>query len=349
MSSNHLFVGMHRPYSDEVFSSWLNRGIKRGVPKFFETAAILAHLGITDPDSIKHAQVCILSSQILGCTPIAIQSLLPTPALWLPPVTQRRKYCISCIAEDLAQGRHPAYRRSWLHRWSVGCPVHLHPLSMIHHFTEDTNETISHAVFVALSGDSPWYKFSYQAILAASLRRPELGCFLTALRFQLWLANALKHSTVHLPTGRSIKANHLLQIIDATAITLVKGFCDTDLALVSFTPHDAGSDADRHNAARLAPNDIARFDPLHTSRLLATLGAFLGIPSCVSMWRILSRNYRYSPPPLISFFPDIEAKITDEIIKKLCAYKNPCIDLVEGWLSSVGTHRLHPAPFCFIR
>lgn len=349
MSSNRLFAGMHRPYSDEVFSSWLNRGIKRGVPKFTETAAILAYQGITDPDSTKHTQVCILSAQILGCTPSAIQGLLPTPALWLPPITQRRKYCISCVAEDLAQGHHPAYRRSWLHRWSVGCPVHLHPLSMIHQFTEDTNETLSHAIYVALSGSSPWYKFSHQDILTASLRRPELGYFLTALRFQLWLAKTLKHSTIYLPSGKSIEANHFLQIIDAASITLTKGICDTDLALVSVIPHDASNETGHRNDAGLSPSDIVRFDPLYSSSLLATFGAFLGIPSCLLMWHMLSRNYRYNRSSLISFFPDIEVNIADEIIKKLNAYENPHIDLVEAWLNSVREYRLRPAPFCFIR
>lgn len=220
---------------------------------------------------------------------------------------------------------------------------------MIHQFTEDTNETLSHAIYVALSGSSPWYKFSHQDILTASLRRPELGYFLTALRFQLWLAKTLKHSTIYLPSGKSIEANHFLQIIDAASITLTKGICDTDLALVSVIPHDASNETGHRNDAGLSPSDIVRFDPLYSSSLLATFGAFLGIPSCLLMWHMLSRNYRYNRSSLISFFPDIEVNIADEIIKKLNAYENPHIDLVEAWLNSVREYRLRPAPFCFIR
>lgn len=348
---NQIFSGMLRPLSGEIFSSWLLRGIKAGDEKLTVAAGILENHEINDPDVDQMNETIGLLLEPLGCSRQTLLHLFPAPFLWLPPQSYRTKYCASCLAQDFSTG-HLAYRTLWLHRWMVGCPIHLHPLSFVEHPVTSTNQTLKFGLLAVASGNTHWEKFAFRDMLRASSIRPELGCFLIALYFQRWLISSFKGKSCTLPTGERVEHVHFLQILEAASLTLL----DPNLPNNSHTNsslHQSFSKKQfildsKTGTSKISIHDLARYDPLHISTLFAIAGLFFQIPACVSTWKALKKNpiYQSSLPQI--FFLEEKKKLDSAIVDMLRSQNNPFTYLVEEWINRPGPGQLRPRPFSFM-
>lgn len=351
MNAKRMFAGVTRPLHDEIFASWLTRGSLSGDRKLLDVVGTLSVNGIGDPDGNDQQQAIEISSNIIGCNTKAIRLLMPSPTLWLPPLAYRRKYCCSCLSHDIANGRYPVYRKSWIHRWAVGCPFHLHPLSVIDRSVASIDQMLRYGVDAVVSGKTNWEKFRPNDIKQAALARPDIGCFMIALHLQQWLRKFRDSQIITLPSGQPILYIHLLQILEASSITLIQPV-DRGALMPSTTrgrwnvnKHPIMSiDADRD----LPPYDLSRYSPLHISTLLTLLGIFLKIPSCIALWRIFGHRACYSASFHSTRFSEQHDEMKEEILNMLVNYNNPHLNLMENWLSSPGVDRLRHSPFRFM-
>ncbi|WP_395599839.1 hypothetical protein [Pseudomonas sp. B19125] len=349
---NQIFSGILRPLPGEIFSSWLLRGVKSGDKKLTIAASILEHYEIHDPDVDQMNKAIDLLSKPLACSRKVLLHLFPAPFLWLPHQSHRTKYCASCIAQDFSTG-HLAYRTLWLHRWMVGCPFHLHPLSFVEHPVTSTNQTLELGLLAVASENTHWGKFTFRDVLRASSIRPELGCFLIALYFQRWLISNFKGELCVLPNGQRVKQVHFLQILEAASLTLLDPYHQD----ISYTNSSATNSFSRKpfvleiqtGTRKIATHDLARYDPLHISTLFAIAGLFFQIPACVTIWKTLRKNPIYQPSLQQVFFLEEKNKLDSKIIDMLRSQCNPFVYLVEEWISRPGVEKLRPRPFLFMQ
>jgi hypothetical protein len=352
MNSKKMYKGLIRPLHDEIFSSWLNRGVNARDSRFIEAAGILLLHRVGDPDLDLRNSVRELILSILGCSAAELNNLMPNPIDRLPTKPNRRKYCASCIREDICRGHYPAVRKSWLHKWAVGCPIHLHPLSLIDKPVNDTNDIVTSAVSVVMSNRASWGKFEYLDLLRSVSLRPKLGCFLIAFRLQKWLTNAFKTNPLTLPSGRIISHIHLLQILDAAAISsaspldraLLMNCAPPEYSNRNFRPED---NRPKGNKWTVYPIELATQDPLNTSILLTLFAIFIQVPSCISLWGVLGPRHNYQPSYCSELFP-IQQGIKELIFYTLGESSNPHFDLVEDWLNRPGIEQLRYSPFLFM-
>lgn len=298
--------------------------------------ALLVANNISDPDAAESHRAFNLISKHFNFSSQVRESLLSYPALWIPPQQYRRNFCESCILEDVEKGHHPAYRRSWVHRWAVGCPVHLTPLSTIDDSVTNTTDTINLAASKIFSEGALHSDCTPRKILRYRYCGTNLAYFVLALYFQLWLMRNSKGGFTAMPNRQPIETNHLFQLLESLSISIMRP-CSNDERLISdayshLPPCQWPRETNRDRPGEtLPPNDIAQYSPIQKCGFLALVGIHLGIPTCCSLLKVLERRGVYIRPHSRALFPDDERNLRLKVIKRLHEYENPLIYIAENW------------------
>jgi len=336
MKANRLFSQVIRPLPDEVLSSWIYRGVKLRDSKLTELAMVFYAEGITDPDHSDSEKTAQIIQSIFGHSALLLKTLVPKSDFWIPPPKYRRRYCEECIYDDISRGHHPGFRKYWIYRWAVGCPVHSSPLSTA---LTDPFEDIKNSTQALLAGTNTLFsqELSYlqqtrHELIHSCKFSCERGYFLIAFYFQKWLSRQMQSSRIVLPNGQAVSAFSLFQMIEIIS----------EAAMRPHTPYERyTSSAYSYLPKRKWPyqgiadlpliNDVAAYPVDLVTGFLGCVSMLLKIPSCCIIWGILSRHgFNYWTPTSCSLFPDDDRNYHQVIIDQLSA--NPLLGMVQGWL-----------------
>lgn len=345
MKSIKSFRNVIRPLPDEVLSSWLYRGFKAGDTRLSITMAKLIDSNIADPDAGERDKAFDAINKELGLTKVVLDTLTPSPPSWIPPPTYRINYCASCILDDIKNGRHPAYRKSWMHRWAVGCPIHLTELSALEEPVKNTIETINLGATSVFFEDIRFAEYTPRDMLRFRYYAPAPGYFLLALGFQQWILRNSKNNFIEIPDHRAVYVSQLLEFLDALSISMMRPCDDSEstisLAYSHLPPKKWPRDGYRvWSGESLPANDIALYPPLIKSGLLAMVGLYLNVPACCGVLNILKKRGFHTNLYCPSLFPNDNRELQSRVIDSLREKRNPLVEIAIKWQKDCSANRV---------
>lgn len=334
---NRLLPGIMRPLPDEVLSSWLHRGLQRNKDRRFDNLLTLYQANSVLDCDYKDSIIAIrLLAQTFKQPPHHFLSMLPATAYWVSPVKHRGLYCSECIIEDVCKGCLPAYRKSWIYRWSIICPIHGTVLSKIEKTITDSNKTMQLALHKVARNEfnSSW---RIKPSINASKHSTHAGFLNIAYYFQEWLFRQSKNQYVAMPGGQLVDAAVFFSMIEASCLSMMRpvGIDETRIcqAYSYLSPRKwPTQEAMSHGAATISSRDIGSYDPIEKAGLFSYFGLLIGVPKCRQLWQILGKcSAHYCLPDSRSLFPDDDRNLRGRILEKLAKEQNPLLDTVRAW------------------
>ncbi|VVP87723.1 hypothetical protein [Pseudomonas fluorescens] len=339
MKSNNSFSGVIRLLPDETLSSWLHRGLNLGRDRRFDRLYYLFLMNnLLDPDARDPSASISLIEKTFSISARHCQSMLPALDYWISPERHRTTYCAECIFSDMQKGYFPAYRKSWIYRWSVVCPIHLTVLSSTRCLVKNSNETVQLAAnFVIKNHAAESLKATYS--LSACRSSSYAGFTVISSYFQEWLFKQMSFSKIHIPGGISVRPIDFFRMVDTICWSMLRPLgvedrtaCPTYAYLPPRTwPHHSAINLDLNGRHTL---DLASYNPLERVGFLAHLGILIGVPKCCHIWRLLGNTSpHYSHPDSRALFPNDSRNLRDAILEHLYQQRNPLVETVSHWFN----------------
>lgn len=337
MKMNSVFFGIIRPLPDELLSSWLNRGLKLGKDRRFDLlwSSFLTN-NLLDPDYQDPDLSVSLAESIFDCSKQYFTMMLPAYNFWVSPEEFRVAYCAECIFTDMQKGYFPAYRKSWIYRWSVVCPIHLTVLNTTENTVKRTAETVQLAAnFIVRNQAISSLKTKYS--ISACKSSSYAGFLAIASYFQEWLFKQIKVGSIQMPGGMSVCPFAFFSMVETICLALLRPLGAEDRtacqAYAYLPPRKwPNHDVINSNENEIATIDIASYDPLEKAGFLAHLGMLIGVPKCRQLWKILGNSSpHYCYPDSQSLFPDDSRHLRGAILERLYQDGNPLLETVNGW------------------
>lgn len=296
MRGARCFGDLIKPIHDEIFLSWINRGLrsKRPTP-FLQSEDYINHTGIKDIDFHLGSVIVKDLSGLLGLsTEKLVRTFLPFSHWLIMPRANRNVFCEHCLMEDFYYGRQPSTRISWCYWWFNICPVHLKTLTPIN------ANSASEALLSLLKWTQPSSKYAPWPAATPRDRwrsRSRFTLLLSmALSFQQWYMASIVRKKI-LIGSKEIQATHremegfmgdILAIIgkkrnipfeDGSLIAHLLDIRSWSSLNVSL-PRDAGCEA-------FLCLDIGEHPPPVRMAMFGLLGLMLKLPYCMEAWRVL--------------------------------------------------------------
>jgi|GEM_PF-2305916 len=337
MKTNSVFSGVIRPLPDELLSSWLNRGLKLGKDRRFDLlwSLFLAN-NLLDPDYQDPDVSVSLAESIFNCSKQHFKIMLPVYNCWVSPERFRVAYCAECIFTDMQKGYFPAYRKSWIYRWSVVCPIHLTVLNTTENTVKNTTETVQLAAnFIARNQAIRSLKVKYS--ISACKCSSYAGFLAIASYFQEWLFKQIRVNSIQIPGGISVCPVDFFTMVETICLALLRPLGADDRTACQAYAYLPPRKWPNHDVINLNANetstiDIASYDPLEKAGFLAYLGMLIGVPKCCQLWKILGNSSpHYCYPDSQSLFPNDSRNLRGAILERLYQDGNPLLETVKNW------------------
>lgn len=329
-----LLPNVSRPYSNEIFSSWIHRGFRSGADSRFAELIGLCRLhNIADLDR-DDVELIELAANIFALPKAHFSSMFPSRNYWIIPSTYRNLYCPGCLLADIKHGNIPGYRISWVYRWSIVCPIHGFILESTGRVGQTAEDTVSSAIH-SLAKDK--LHMPPPITTRASQFSAHVGYVGVAFYFQQWIAGQIRSEKIMLPTGQTVSAKDFFRMIDIVCLSAMRPARAEERYIpdtYSYLPPRKwpSEPLKGSEVAHLPFRDPIAFAPSEKAGLLAYLGLLVGVPKCCSLWRILAkRSSYYSCPSSKSLFPDDDRGLRDKIRNMLAEENNPLLDTATTW------------------
>ncbi|WP_080942981.1 MULTISPECIES: TniQ family protein [Pseudomonas] len=336
---NRLLPGVMRPFSDEVLSSWLHRGLQRNKDRRFDELLSLYHEEkVLDPDHEDSIVALQLLEQTFKQPKSHVLSMLPATDYWVMPIKHRRFFCSECVIEDVRRGYIPVYRKSWIYRWSIICPVHTTILSSTEIITTNSNTTMQLALH-ALAKNEFSSSWRVKPSISASKYSTHAGFLNIAYYFQEWLLRQSRKRCICMPGGQLVDSASFFSMIDTISLSMMRPVAVDEKRIsqaYSYLPPRKWPTQEimGNSAEPITNRDIGSLDPIEKAGLFSYFGLLVGVPKCCRLWRILGRcSAHYCRPDSRSLFPDDDRKLREKILERLGKEKNPLLDTVEVWFN----------------
>lgn len=332
---NKLLPGVIRPVSDELLSSWICRGLRLNNDRRFDRLLSLYYdRKIFDPDHQDSNAAIEIISNIFEQPQRYFRSMLPAVNYWVTPLKHRNLYCSDCILSDIRKGQVPAYRKSWVYRWSIICPIHGTILETTGEIDIGTNKTIQLAVYTLAKNQLN--SSTVKPTIRGCKYSAYIGYSSIAFYFQQWLSKQARCNQILMPSGQFVTANHFFNMLDTICASMMRPSRDDETHIPQtysyLPPKKWPKELLDIDAAQLTYKEISSYDPIEKAGLLAHLGMLVGVSKCCYLWRLLARSSpHYSYPNSKSLFPNDDRNYRGRIVDALTKENNPLLETVIRW------------------
>jgi len=290
------FSYLIKPRNDEIFSSWLRRGMASAHgQRFLLAQELLRERKVLDIDICPPADIISELTTILKLPKSQLSALFLSGYSWKHELPDRRYFCEYCVLDAIAAGDGMVIKKSWASYWYVTCQLHHTPMSYLQGRRAFSSANISHAI-LSNADDFRLLIDSYNSDHSASLRARYksrrwsiCGLVQIASATQHWLFNLFKKYEEMNDPAKFYEIVGVLKILIAVAARKrIKPF-ESKTLVSSVVPSARtvscyySEDADRLLDLTLDVN-LSHADSSIRISTIAILGVALSLPRCTALW-----------------------------------------------------------------